>query len=132
MNKKPLLLVTLSFAVLTACSSTPKPAYVSPVQYQDLSCQALQAEYNRIHQYIETGVSPEKRTGVGVGLGVGGGWGSRGGWGIGPSISINMGQSGATKKSELERVLGEQEAIVQAAKYKRCPILLRSNKATTK
>jgi hypothetical protein len=58
-------------------------------------------------------------------VGLGGGWGSRGGWGIGPSISVNMGQSSNTKRTELARLLGEQEAIVQAARYKSCPIIVR-------
>ncbi|MGE8684775.1 MAG: hypothetical protein ACN6OV_09905 [Acinetobacter sp.] len=123
-------LVALSTLLLGACASTPKPAYVSPTQYQSLSCQQLQSEYNRIHQYIENGVETPKRTGMGVGVGLGGGWGSRGGWGIGPSISVNMGQSSNTKRTELARVLGEQEAIVQAAKFKGCPIIVRANSAT--
>jgi hypothetical protein len=93
-----------------------------------LSCQQLQSEYNRIQQYIDSGVQPPKRSGVGVGVGVGGGWGSHGGWGIGPSVSVNMGQSSNTKKTELARLLGEQEAVVQAAQFKNCPIIIR-NKA---
>lgn len=115
--------------LLTGCQSAPKPIYVSPTQYQSLDCGQLQGEYNRIHQYIENGVSPAKRTGVGVGVGVGGGWGSQSGWGIGPSISVNMGQSSNTKKTELSRVMGEQEAIVQAAKFKNCPLITRKNSA---
>lgn len=126
MNLVKMIVAVMFGTLITACSSTPKPSYVSPTQYQNLSCQALQAEYNRIHQYIENGVSAPKRTGVGVGVGLGGGWSSGGGWGLGPSISINMGQSSNTKKTELSRVLGEQEAIVQAAKYKKCPLLIRS------
>lgn len=123
-------LLSITFALtgailLTACASTVKPTYVSPTQYQSLNCQQLQGEYNRIQQYIDNGVEPPKRTGMGVGVGLGGGWGSNGGWGIGPSISVNMGQSSNTKKTELSRVLGEQEAIVQAAKYKSCPIIIR-------
>ena len=70
-----------------------------------------------------------KRSGVGVGVGLGGGWGSRGGWGIGPSVSVNMGQSSNTKNTELARLLGEQEAIVQAAQFKNCPLTVR-NKTT--
>lgn len=117
----------LATLLLTGCQSAPKPIYVSPTQYQTLDCGQLQAEYNRIYQYIESGVNPAKRTGVGVGVGLGGGWGSGGGWGIGPSISVNMGQSSNTKKTELSRVMGEQEAIVQAAKFKDCPIIVRKN-----
>ena len=117
-----------STLLLGACATTVKPSYVSPTQYQALNCQQLQSEYNRIQQYIDSGVQPPKRTGVGVGVGGGGGWGSRGGWGIGPSVSVNMGQSSNTKKTELARLLGEQEAVVQAAQFKNCPIIVR-NKA---
>ncbi len=111
-----------STLLLGACATTVKPSYVSPTQYQALNCQQLQSEYNRIQQYIDSGVQPPKRTGVGVGVGVGGGWG------IGPSVSVNMGQSSNTKKTELARLLGEQEAVVQAAQFKNCPIIVR-NKA---
>ena len=117
-----------STLLLGACATTVKPSYVSPTQYQALNCQQLQSEYNRIQQYIDSGVQPPKRSGVGVGVGVGGGWGSRGGWGIGPSVSVNMGQSSNTKKTELARLMGEQEAVVQAAQFKNCPIIVR-NKA---
>ena len=110
--------------LLGACASTVKPAYVSPTQYQSLNCQQLQAEYNRIQQYIDNGVQTPKRTGVGVGVGLGGGWG-KGGWGFGPSISVNMGQSMNTKNTELANVLGQQDAIVQAAKFKGCPIIVK-------
>ena len=109
---------------LGACASTVKPAYVSPTQYQSLNCQQLQAEYNRIQQYIDNGVQTPKRTGVGVGVGLGGGWG-KGGWGFGPSISVNMGQSMNTKNTELANVLGQQDAIVQAARFKGCPIIVK-------
>ncbi len=128
MKKFYISLLIASSVLLAACATTVKPTYISPTQYQALNCQQLQSEYNRIQQYIDNGVQPAKRTGVGVGVGLGGGWGSRGGWGIGPSVSVNMGQSSNTKKTELARLLGEQEAVVQAAKFKNCPIIIR-NKA---
>ncbi len=56
-------LVAFTAVVLGACASTPKPSYVSPTQYQSLSCQQLQSEYNRIHDYIQNGVETPKRTG---------------------------------------------------------------------
>ena len=120
----PLAAVTL---LLGACATTVKPTYVSPTQYQSLNCSQLQSEYNRIQQYIDNGVQTPKSTGVGVGVGLGGGWGwgGRGGWGLSPSISVNMGQSSTTKNTELSRVLGQQEAIVQAAQFKGCPIIVR-------
>ncbi len=128
MKKFYVSLLMASSVLLAACATTVKPTYISPTQYQALNCQQLQSEYNRIQQYVDNGVQPAKRTGVGVGVGLGGGWGSHGGWGIGPSVSVNMGQSSNTKKTELARLLGEQEAVVQAAKFKNCPIIIR-NKA---
>ena len=123
--------ITVAFLVgstllLGACATTVKPTYVSPTQYQALNCQQLQAEYNRIQQHLDEGVPTEKRTGMGVGVGLGGGWSHGGGWGFGPSISLNMGQSSNTKKTEISRLLGQQEAIVQAAKFKGCTITVRN------
>ncbi|NHC03328.1 hypothetical protein G9F31_06035 [Acinetobacter sp. 187] len=113
-------LVAVTLALLTACATTVKPTYVSPTQYQSLNCAQISAEFNRIQQYIEAGVQTPKRTGMGVGVGLGGGWGSRGGWGLGPSISVNMGQSSDTKKTELSRLYGQQDALTQAAQFKNC------------
>ncbi|RKG30718.1 hypothetical protein [Acinetobacter tianfuensis] len=121
-----LSLLAGSALLLSACATTVKPTYVSPAQYQSFNCQQLQSEYKRIQQYIDNGVQAPKRTGVGVGLGLGGGWGSSGGWGFGPSVSVNMGQSSNTKKTELSRVMGEQEAVLQAAQFKGCPMLIRT------
>lgn len=53
----PLVAATL---LLGACATTVKPTYVSPTQYQSLSCQQLQSEYNRIQQYIDNGVQTPK------------------------------------------------------------------------
>lgn len=119
LNVVPLVAASL---LLGACATTVKPTYVSPTQYQSLNCSQLQSEYNRIQTYINSGVQTPKRTGVGVGLGLGGGWG-RGGWGFGPSVSVNLGQSSETKNTELSRVLGQQQAIAQAAQFKNCPIM---------
>ena len=109
--------------LLTGCATTPiQPSYVSPTRYQSLNCNQLQSEYNRIQQYLVQGVEPAKRKGMGVGVGLGGGFG-RGGWGFGPTISFNLGQSSNTKRSETAQLLGEQEAIAQAAHFKNCPIV---------
>ena len=126
MKKVNFLFWVSSALLLSACATTVKPTYVSPTHYQAFSCQQLQSEYNRIQDYIERGVEPTKRTGVGVGIGLGGGWGSDGDWGIGPAVSVNMGQSSDTRKTELARVLGEQEAIVQAARFKNCPLVIKA------
>lgn len=124
--KKWLIACTLTSSVaLTACVSAVKPAYVSPLKYETFSCVQLQMEYNRLQEYINNGVETPKTTGVGVGLGLGGGW-SRSGWGFGPSVSVNMGQSSTTKNTELARLLGEQEAILQMAQYQKCPMVPRN------
>lgn len=116
------LLMGSALVLLAGCASTVKPMYVSPTQYQALNCNELKAEYLRISQYIQRGVSTPKTNHVGVGLGVGGVFGRGGGWGIGPSVSVNVGQSQRSENSELSRVLGEQDAIAQAAQFKGCPI----------
>ena len=128
MKARYLSLLLGSTLLLTACATTVKPTYISPTQYQAFTCVQLQSEYNRIQQYIDQGVQAPRRTGVGLGLGVGGGWGSRGGWGFGPTVSVNVGQSSNTKNTELARLLGEQQALVQAAQFKNCPIII-ANKA---
>jgi len=112
--------IAMATMLMTACATTVKPTYVSPTQYQSMNCAQLANEFNRIQQYINNGIQPPKRTGVGVGVGLGGGWGSRG-WGIGPSISVNMGQSSNTKNTELARLYGEQDALSQTAQFKNCP-----------
>ncbi|WP_269914346.1 hypothetical protein [Acinetobacter sp. HY1485] len=114
-------LVLVGLTVLISACTTVKPSYVSPAQYQSWNCMQLQTEYNRIGQYISAGVETPKRTGMGVGLGLGGGWG-RGGWGFGPTVSVNLGQSSNTKRTEKAKLLGQQDAIVQAGRFKGCTI----------
>ncbi|WP_445114586.1 hypothetical protein [Acinetobacter sp. WZC-1] len=130
MKMMSLGLVAFSTLLLTACATTVKPSYVSPTQYQALSCGQLTSEFERIQQYINNGVQTPKRTGVGVGvgLGLGGGWG-RYGWGFGPSISVNMGQSSDTKNTELSRMYGQQDAISQASQFKNCAFVPKRNPA---
>lgn len=108
--------------LLGGCASTAKPMYVSPTQYQSLTCGQINDEFNRIQTYINNGVQTPKRTGMGVGVGLGGGYG-RGGWGFGPSISVNMGQSSNTKNTELSRLYGQQDALSQAAQFKNCAVV---------
>ena len=114
-------LVLVGLMVLISACTTVKPSYVSPAQYQSWNCMQLQTEYNRIGQYINAGIETPKRTGMGVGWGLGGGWG-RGGWGFGPTVSVNLGQSSNTKRTEKSKLLGQQDAIVQAGRFKGCTI----------
>lgn len=115
------LLLGLATAVLVSGCATGniKPAYVSPTQYQNWNCAQLHSEYTRLNQHLANGVETPTRTGVGLGVGLGG-WG--GGWGIRPSVSVNMGQSSNTKRTEISQLYGQQDAIEQAANFKSCPI----------
>lgn len=119
-----LALLACAVALLGGCATTAKPTYVSPTQYQSLNCEQINDEFNRIQTYINNGVQTPKSTGVGVGLGIGGGYGSGGwGWGIGPTISVNMGQASNSKKTELSRLYGQQDALTQAAQFKSCAMI---------
>lgn len=121
-------LIGMAALGLVACASQPvKPMYVSPAQYQSLDCQQLRAEYLRIGTYLKNGVEVPSRRSVGVGLGVGG-WFGRGG-GIFPSISVNMGQSSNSPRTEYAQLLGQQDAVAQAASFKGCALPARSTPA---
>lgn len=125
------LFITLAAAtLLVGCATGPvKPTYVSPTQYQSWTCAQLHSEYARLTQMVSNGVETPKRTGVGVGLGLGGGWG--GGWGIRPSVSVNVGQSSNTQRTEISKLFGQQDAIEQAANFKNCPIQNPRAKSTS-
>ncbi|KAA8731323.1 hypothetical protein F4V57_13555 [Acinetobacter qingfengensis] len=129
--KKPIITGAIAMLLLTGCATgNVKPSYVSPTKYQSWNCAQLHTEYARIGQYLHNGVEPAKRTGVGVGLGIGGGFG-RGGWGIGPTVSVNVGQSSNSKRTEIAELLGQQDAIEQAAQFKNCPIAHPRQKTTS-
>ncbi len=106
---------------LTGCATGPiRPVYVPPTQYQTLNCEQLRLEYNRLARYIATGVEAPAAQGIGVGLGLGG-WLGRGG-GLWPSISVDMSQQQNSQRTVYARLLGEQDAIAQAAAFKGCPL----------
>ena len=119
---KAIVLTVITMAIAGCATGPVKPTYVSPTQYQSWNCAQLHSEYTRLTQILAAGVEPEKRKGMGVGVGLGGGIGRGGSWGIGPSISVNMGQSSNTERTEIARLFGQQDAIEQAANFKNCPI----------
>jgi hypothetical protein len=122
MSKFHLITMLSSSLLCSACATgTIKPSYVSPTQYQSLNCAQLHGEYARLKDYLNNGVEPEKRNAVGLGVGLGGGWGGHG-WGFGPTVSVNVGQSSSSKRSAIANLLGQQDAIEQAALFKNCPI----------
>lgn len=117
-----MIAVLTALTGLVGCAGQVQPQYVSPVQFQGWDCAQLHSEYARIGQQLKNGVEPEKRIGSGVRVGLGGGWSSGGGFGIGPTISVGMGQSQNSKRTEIAKLYGQMDAIEQAANFKRCPI----------
>ncbi len=110
---------------LVGCNMSPiKPLYVSPTQYQGWGCEQLRLEYNRIGQYLKNGIEVPKQQTFGIGLGLGGVIGGRHGGGIVPSISVNMGQHQNSTRTEYAKILGQRDAVSQAAEFQNCPFKL--------
>jgi hypothetical protein len=114
-------LPAVAVVMLMGCAIQPvKPLYVSAAQYQSFDCGQLRAEHARISLYLKNGVDVPSQRSVGVGFGLGGVLGHGGG--IVPSISIHMGQSSNSPRTEYAKLLGQQEAVVQAAAFKGCAL----------
>ncbi len=103
-------------ALVSACATAPQniaATYVSPLQYQNYSCQQLGAESQRIGTRVAevTGQQQQKAnndavaTGVAVVL-------------FWPAVFFLGG--GGDKTGELSRLKGESDAIQQAAIQKNC------------
>ena len=123
---KAIPLCVIGMLGLIGCASTPpKPLYVSPTEYQNLSCPQLRAEYIRISQYLRDGIEVPKQRSSGVSVGLGGVFGSGGRVGIIPSISVGMSERSNTARTEYSRILGQRAAMAQAAEFKGCPVVLR-------
>lgn len=110
------LLLALLCCVQAGCASSSSeitPHYVSPIQYQALSCQQLTAEGERVSQRANqlAGVQDDKATNDAIATGVGAVlfW---------PSLFFIKGD-GQTA-AELGRLRGEFDAIEQAAIQKNC------------
>lgn len=127
-RSKAIPLCVIGMLGLIGCASTPpKPLYVSPTEYQNLTCPQLRAEYVRISQYLRDGIEVPKQRSSGVSVGLGGVFGSGGRVGIIPSISVGMSERSNTARTEYSRVLGQRAAMAQAAEFKGCPVVVRLN-----
>lgn len=115
-----------AMTLLVGCATGPvRPAYVSPAQYQTMDCEALRLEFNRIGQMLVQGVEPAQRHAMGVGVGLGGVLGHGGG--VYPSVSVRMGQSQNSVRTEIANLLGQRDALAQASRFKNCPQTLPLN-----
>src|SRR5918995_2810632 len=117
---RKLVYAGLSLA-LGACASKSidvAPSYVSPIQYNNYSCDQLQAEAQRIsaHAAAAAGAQDKRRsndavaTTVGVVLFL-------------PTLFFIKGDN--EKTAELARLRGEMEAIEQTAIQKNCGIIFQ-------
>jgi hypothetical protein len=117
--------VFASVSVLTACASSSseiRPIYVSPLQYQHLSCSQIAAEAERVsHRAAEiAGVQDSKSTNdaVATGVGIVLFW---------PALFFIKGD-GQTA-AELGRLRGEFDALEKVAIEKNCGLKFKHNQA---
>ena len=115
---RKLLAAVAATALLAGCATSPKdiaPAYVSPVLYQNLSCQQLAAEAARVAAAAAAATGAQQQqaskdaTMVGVGMIL-----------FWPAMFFVGGDKG--NAAEVARLKGEMQAIEQANIQKNCGI----------
>ena len=122
LNGKSWAVTILVAAALGGCASSAKevkPQYISPVQYQELSCKQIAEEAKRVSARVAelSGVQDQKArndaimTGVAIVL-------------FWPAAFFVKGDDQTT--AELARLKGEFEALDQAAIRKNCPFRLKT------
>jgi hypothetical protein len=114
--------VAAAAALLAGCAQNPKditPSYVSPVLYQNLTCQQLAEEGQRVSARAAelTGTQSQKASGDAVAMGVGLilFW---------PALFFIKGDKQTA--GELGRLKGELDAIQQASIAKNCGISVQT------
>jgi hypothetical protein len=120
---KQILCCALAALVTTGCASSSasiSPQYVSPLQYQNYSCQQIGAEAERVSQRASqvAGVQDEKSTNdaIATTVGVVVFW---------PSLFLIKGDGQSA--AELGRLRGEFEALEQAAIQKNCGLQFKKH-----
>ena len=122
LNGKSCAIAILAAAALSGCASSAeevKPQYISPIQYQELSCKQIAEEGRRISSRVAelSGVQNKKArkdavmTGVAIVL-------------FWPAAFFVSGDDQTT--AELARLKGEFEALDKAAIRKNCPFRLKT------
>lgn len=117
-----LLSVVAVTALVAGCATSPKdiaPAYVSPVLYQNLSCEHLAAEAQRVSAAAQAASGQQQsqanKDAAMVTVGVILFW---------PSLFFVGGDKGSA--AELARLKGEMQAIEQANIAKSCGLQFRA------
>jgi hypothetical protein len=117
-EKLPLALLAVCFAGCASSANEITPSYVSPLQYQYLSCQQIAAEAERVSQRASqvAGAQDEKATNdaVATGVGIVLFW---------PVLFMVKGD-GQTA-AELGRLRGEFEALERVSIEKNCGLQFR-------
>lgn len=111
---KKIIIMGTMFTLLSGCASTPTAQYVSPNIYQAYDCNALNSEYQRLQQHLNSNKNPSALTMSGIGVGITGGR-----HGIYPSISFGVGKANTTQ-NQTSILLGEKDAVIQSARLKKC------------
>jgi uncharacterized lipoprotein YajG len=107
----------LTALMVTACATPPdkiSASYVSPLQYNDYSCDQIKRELLRVNRRVVEVTGAQKKhadnDAVAMGVGLVLFW---------PALFL---LAGGDKKDELARLKGEYEALEQAAIQKDCMI----------
>lgn len=122
MLKKSVTAVVAACGVLSACAQNPKdiaPSYVSPVLYQNLTCEQLALEAQRVSSRASqvAGVQEKQASNDAVAMGVGLVifW---------PALFFIKGDK--QNAGELARLRGEIDAIQQVSTAKGCGITVQT------
>ena len=114
------LFVIFAFTYLVGCSTSPDKitaSYVSPIQYQNYSCNQIKSELYRINRKVSevTGQQRSEATKDAIAMGVGLVlfW---------PALFFLIGDD---KKEELARLKGEYDALESAAIQKECELKIQ-------
>ncbi len=114
--KKLITVVACAAVTLSACASSPdriQAAYVSPLQYQHLSCDQIRVEITRISGRVAEVTGQQRRqanndaVAMGVGLVI-----------FWPALFFLAG--GNDRRDELARLKGEYDALEVVANEKQC------------
>lgn len=120
---KNLVALAATAALLASCATSPKdiaPAYVSPILYQNLSCDQLQQEAARVSGAAASATGAQQQqaskdaamTTIGVVL-------------FWPSLFFIGGDKGSA--AEVARLKGEMQAIEQANISKNCGMSFKAS-----
>lgn len=125
MNKK-ILIVAATSGLLASCATPPdkiEAAYVSPIQYDNYSCDQIASEAGRVSDRASQALGTQKKKAQGdavkVGVGIVLFW---------PALLFVDGKG--ANESEIARLKGEMDTLEKVSIQKECGIQFRRPEAT--